>query len=276
MKKHIIMLIILVLILLFASCTYPTENPSDSEGTTADQRANQTENSFESVSSQETILDVEGVETLEKVHCADTETPWYLTEWETNISPKFFGNEAEKPIPSEKESVAVKVPLTYETNVSGISFAAEFFQVYYRIGDLIQVRYTFKNQTEQDFLFESTHGCPRIIFRAEDEERSIFRDVYLYYFPNEPTDDAKPYYSYEYYLEDDEKHIVIPAGQTLVLEYAYYADSDFFDAEHQITAEFLMYGAFLENGETQPFTLREFDFGTAEIDLVEVAWVKPS
>jgi hypothetical protein len=101
--------------------------------------------------------------TDEPVEVADTETPWYITEWETYAA-------LEKPeVPEEKKNYAFRVPLIYEGICNKMYVKIEFFQEYYLIGEPMQVRITVENRSKTDLFYTSlVYEYPATILKNGD------------------------------------------------------------------------------------------------------------
>jgi len=110
-----------------------------------------------------TTLDATWETTEEPIKVADTETPWYITEWETQST-------VEKPeVPEEKKNLAFRVPLVYEGICNEMQVKVEFFQEYYLIGEPIQVRITVKNRSSNTIFYESPQKrYPVVILKNGD------------------------------------------------------------------------------------------------------------
>ena len=87
------------------------------------------------------------------VKVADTEAPWYITEWETaqEVAPQDF--------PEAFDGYALHVPKVTEVAANGFKITVESYQEYYRSGDCIQLRVTIENTGDTSFaLTYSPYG----------------------------------------------------------------------------------------------------------------------
>ena len=78
----------------------------------------------------------EGVVTI-----ADTETPWYITEWET------VKEYVPAEVPEEKQDLALHFPQTTRVETNELIITVNFFQEYYRLGDPVQIQFTIESKT---------------------------------------------------------------------------------------------------------------------------------
>ena len=79
------------------------------------------------------------------IKVADTEMPWYITEWETAqaVTPQ----EASEAF----DGYALHVPKVTEVVTNGFKLKVESYQEYYRPGDCIQLRITIENTGAEAF-----------------------------------------------------------------------------------------------------------------------------
>ena len=90
------------------------------------------------VPDEETLSEVN-----EPVKIADTETPWYITEWETQSAYVL------QEVPADKQNLAFHFPKTATAEMTDMKITVDFFQEYYRLGDPVQIRITIENKTEK-------------------------------------------------------------------------------------------------------------------------------
>jgi hypothetical protein len=89
------------------------------------------------------------------IKVADTEMPWYITEWETSQVV------AKQEISEEFDGYALKIPKVTETVTNGFRVKVESFQEYYRPGEMIQIRVTVENMSDEILdIWYSTYGKP--------------------------------------------------------------------------------------------------------------------
>ncbi|MBO5269583.1 MAG: hypothetical protein J6B77_02275 [Clostridia bacterium] len=169
------------------------------------------------------------------------ETPWYITEWTENPRWKtdLAGWSGYTPVPEEKQDLAFQVPLTFEGESDGIVLKAEFFQKGYRMGELMQVRFSITNTRDTAFTFLSNLGAPMEILRT-DADGEVRRDGCNVYAMADDFLTEDEHYTWGYYMELIMRYLTIPKGETLVLEYAYHIDPTFYDLDSSYCMAFEM------------------------------------
>ncbi|MBO5271097.1 MAG: hypothetical protein J6B77_09945 [Clostridia bacterium] len=85
-------------------------------------------------------------EIKEPVKIADTDTPWYITEWETQ--KEYLKSE----IPEDKQNYALRFPKTATVEMEEMKITVDFFQEYYRFGDPVQIQINIKNKTSDPIV----------------------------------------------------------------------------------------------------------------------------
>ena len=84
------------------------------------------------------------------VTIADTETPWYITEWEP------VSGSLSEDVPEEKQNLAFRFPKTTRVETNELIVTVDFFQEYYRFGDPVQVQ--IKVESKCDQTIHLAHG----------------------------------------------------------------------------------------------------------------------
>ena len=264
MKRFLIILLAFLMLLSFAAC----EGLSENDETSA--YSNDSAETPESTAEADTSEDPKGSDgestqvgdTAEKPisppEIADTETPWYITDWEPTESY------TEPEVPAEMQTLAVKVPLVCMEEKDGISIKAEFFQEYWLLGSPIQARLTVMNLTNETVWFSPDSlggGC----FIAEDaSSRKALPATWGFY----PREHEKEYYTYVYYMQEDEGYVEIPAGESLVLEQLYMADPEFFSQEYTHTYQLTVAGYIEEQYNHDREILYSFDYSVEVLEVV--------
>ena len=91
------------------------------------------------------------------VQIEDAELPWEFTEWtpRKELVPV--------DLPEELQSLAFRMPETYEIELEGIRYKYEFFHEYYLLKNQIRVRLTIENKTDQlaaiNYLYNHTFAA---------------------------------------------------------------------------------------------------------------------
>ena len=224
--------------------------------------------------------------TGEPVEIADTETPWYITEWETYA-------ELEKPeVPEEKKNLAFRVPLVYEGICNEMRVKIEFFQEYYLIGEPIQVRITIENKTSSMLRYRSAHfQYPAIIEKNDGSVgKEPFGVLHTGYFDLSPMVNGHIYWRgfYQYMTDDERSFVILPKGDhtdfvlgeiatfhdgVAVLEYTMKYDPENVTDEDTYTFKFVWHGGFLKTGREDVLTAQKIHQFLVPMDLVEVALV---
>ena len=88
-------------------------------------------------------------EVNEPVKIADTETPWYITEWETQSAY------VPQDVPADKQNLAFHFPKTATAEMTDMKITVDFFQEYYRLGDPVQVQITIEKKNGELLVFQS-------------------------------------------------------------------------------------------------------------------------
>ena len=130
------------------------------------------------------------------------------------------------------------MPATYELEQDGIEIKLVFFQEYYRLGELIQLRMTVTNRSDDTIQYEQ--GCygelvsGTGIFTRSDNQKLCFDEDYS----AQPINGA--------WVDDSIKTVSCAPGESNVLEYAYVADPDFFCSSGSEPLTFTFYGSVLD------------------------------
>ncbi|MBO5269905.1 MAG: hypothetical protein J6B77_03905 [Clostridia bacterium] len=292
MKKATLLtfLFAILMIALLVSCnTTPDPLPSGGETTTGDiteaggevTTAEPSGSGDDAVTTDATVT-TEAItlpEIEEPVEVADTETPWYIIEWIEN--PRWKTDLAHwsgyTPVPEEKKDLAFQVPLSYESSVDGISLKAEFFQEFYRVGDLMQVRFTITNNRETDFTFHSNSILPLMISAREADGTEKKTGINIYPMADS-EENEDPHYTWEYYMIETNMFLTVSERESFVLEYAVYIHPDFFDADSDYTLMFQLYEGTDPNysyDPPHPFASYEMlDFGKYPARMVKITLAK--
>ena len=233
-----------------------------------------------------TMLDESFGNITDPVEVADTETPWYITEWETYA-------ELEKPeVPEEKKNLAFRVPLVYEGICNEMRVKIEFFQEYYLIGEPIQVRITIENKTSSMLRYRSAHfQYPAIIEKNDGSVgKEPFGALHTGYFDLSPMVNGHIYWRgfYQYMTDDERSFVILPKGDhtefvlgeiatfhdgVAVLEYTMTYDPESVTIEDTYTFQFAWYGGLLKTGREDVPTVQKIYQFSVPMDLVEVTLV---
>ena len=229
-----------------------------------------------------TTLDGNFGNITDPVEVADTETPWYITEWETRTV-------IEAPaVPEEKKNLAFRVPLVYEGICNKMQVKLEFFQEYYLVGEPIQVRIMIENRGTSSITYDSApYRYPITIQKVgswESNQYDPFGKLNTAYFEPGDIGTDHPYWRALYeYAEDSARGLTIrPKGDfsenpsssfstffdgTAVLEYTLTYDASAVSTTDTYEIEFMWYSSFYWQGAQYRYRL------TVPMDLVEVTLV---
>lgn len=148
--------------------------------------------------------------------------PWYLS-FELSNEPQL------PEVSPELQKYQIKLPVSYKQEQNGIEMELNFFQEYYRIGELIQLRITVTNHSDQPIQYEQGHYGETISGTGS----FICSNGQMLHFYEDCS--AAPLNGGSW-VTDDVKMISCASGKSNVLEYSYFADADFFcsdDAKDQ-------------------------------------------
>ena len=229
-----------------------------------------------------TTLDGNFGNITDPVEVADTETPWYITEWETQTA-------IETPaVPEEKKNLAFRVPLVYEGICNKMQVKLEFFQEYYLVGEPIQVRITIENRGTSSTTYDSApYRYPITIQKGgswEEAKYDPFGKLSTAYFEQGDIGTDHPYWRALYeYAEDSARGLTIrPKGDfsenpsssfstffdgTAVLEYILTYDPSAVSAADTYEVEFMWYSSFYWQGAQYRYRL------SVPMEIVEVTLV---
>ena len=118
--------------------------------------------------------------------------------------------------------IGIRVPLVYEKTVSDVAFRFEFFEEFYPIGSMMQVRISVTNNTTEDIVYQAnTESMLGLLYKEADETDELLRAP-RFLQVREPNGESFTYYT------DDQKPRNFHAGETLVFERAVRVSPDFF------------------------------------------------
>ena len=170
----------------------------------------------------------------EPVQIVDTDAPWVITEWETDIPYKPRKEWVE--IPEEKANLAIRVPKCIEYVDNDVSVKMEFFQEYYPIGTRFPIRYTVTNlNPDQNLSFRPD----RLGYIDNKHVDLNYSGPYLGLFPF--VNDEVRWYSRTAYSETLINSITLLSASKAenveqtrtTLEFLYALQPGFFDAEEK-------------------------------------------
>ena len=174
MKKPILCILLAVLLVCFltacvseaptpgTSGTETTAEPSPEETTAEETTAEETtaeETTAEETNPDETTVGAPATEEDAPVIPGKLEGlrgKWYLSWAPSSGSLNLFlerYNEVMATYSEEQLNLALKVPLTHTSEQNGIRIEANFFQEYYRTGEILQARIKITNCSEEPFSF---------------------------------------------------------------------------------------------------------------------------
>ncbi len=114
-------------------------------------------------------------------------------------------------VPAELSEYTVKVPLQYTETVDNIVFTFNFFQEYYPLGGLIQLRVTVTNNTGADIKFVGNNSPG---YFSDNKQCLTITGITVY--------------QAAYYAMTSVEMETIKAGETVIYERLYTASPDFF------------------------------------------------
>ncbi|MBR2907619.1 MAG: hypothetical protein IKC26_06180 [Clostridia bacterium] len=117
--------------------------------------------------------------------------------------------------------IGVVTPLVYEKTINDIFYRVEFFEEFYPIGSLMQVRITMTNDSDNEFVYDATNMLG-LIYQWGDYE--VGRSVK--FFPVHEPEGQEIDYSVVYIGEGIER--TLPVGGTIVFERALRVTPEFF------------------------------------------------
>ncbi|MBO5270775.1 MAG: hypothetical protein J6B77_08310 [Clostridia bacterium] len=200
---------------------------------------------------------------------------WYIDAWE--LPPELLrGLESDGSfpiVPIGEGDLALNVPLTYASEVGGISLKAEFFKESYRIGEIMQVRFTLTNRSETDFTFRTDSFCASpmtvVNLRTDKKNRPI-----VHMSPWNKKDAEGFGWTFVTNLSVDAIcEFTLPQGESIVLENAYYIAPHFYDEGGEYTFDFSLEALIDPNwdyGGNLPTLHGEIDFGSVPVRMVEL------
>ena len=164
MKKPILCILLAVLLVCFlTACVSEAPTPGTS-GTETTAEPSPEETTAEETTAEETNPD----ETTVGAPATEEDAPvipgkleglrgkWYLSWAPSSGSLNLFlerYNEVMATYSEEQLNLALKVPLTHTSEQNGIRIEANFFQEYYRTGEILQARIKITNCSEEPFSF---------------------------------------------------------------------------------------------------------------------------
>ena len=168
--------------------------------------------------------------------------PWYLTH-------ELKGVPTLPDVPSEWQGYQIKVPTTYKLEQNGIEIKLDFFQEYYCLGELIQLRMTVTNRSDDTIRYEQGRygeliSGTGIFVRSDGQKLSFDKD-----YSAQPINGA--------WVDDSIKTVSCAPGESNVLEYAYVADPDFFCSSGSEPLTFTFYGSILDVEFSIPIEITE-------------------
>ena len=160
---------------------------------------------------------------------SDYEGTWYLeSEYDLGEDPRRCVIPI-KNVPKSQREYVIRLPQEYTAEIDGLKFTLNFFQQDYQYNELIQIRVTIENQTQSDVehIYYDMSNCRSSYFENGNSqicERFVFRDYDLW-----SISDSIVYAP------------LMPDGHSAVLEYAHYADPEFFVPGQVIEYKFRLY-----------------------------------
>ena len=236
----------------------------------------------------------------EPIQIPETETPWYITEWEPEAAlavdnpapgeltqwiklPKI----PDKKISEEKENLAIKLPKTGEYICEDFTLRVETFQEYYRLGASVQIRCTIELQDADLMRFAMSEHM--LTFRRTDS--SEYLPIDITYLNHDGQAEKRRYYQGVYiktatYLigvsagafpENVTAHDIEENG-VCVIEHTILANSKFFevDAEgsYYLRIELIEHTLGYIEFEGKRYSIRKY-IVDIPIEVVEIEYVDP-